>query len=96
MTVELRAGNRVLTLGKRPLLMGVVNASPDSFSDGGQWSTLDEQLALARSLVAAGAEILDVGGESGVTNSGCFFSSASRRRNKPSYSASLISGSSRT
>ena len=68
MTVELRAGDRALTLGKRPLLMGVVNASPDSFSDGGQWSTLDEQLALARSLVAAGAEILDVGGESGVTN----------------------------
>ena len=68
MTVELRAGDRVLKLGKRPLLMGVVNASPDSFSDGGQWSTLDQQLALARSLVAAGAEVLDVGGESGVTN----------------------------
>jgi dihydropteroate synthase len=67
-SLELRAGDRVLTLGKRPLLMGVVNASPDSFSDGGQWSTLDEQLALARSLGAAGAEILDVGGESGVTN----------------------------
>jgi len=67
-TVELRAGDRVLKLGKRPLLMGVVNASPDSFSDGGQWSTLDQQLALARSLVAAGAEVLDVGGESGVTN----------------------------
>jgi dihydropteroate synthase len=67
-SLELRAGDRVLTLGKRPLLMGVVNASPDSFSDRGQWWTLDEQLALARSLVAAGAEILDVGGESGVTN----------------------------
>jgi dihydropteroate synthase len=67
-SLELRAGDRVLTLGKRPLLMGVVNASPDSFSDRGYWSTLDEQLALARSLVAAGAEILDVGGESGITN----------------------------
>jgi dihydropteroate synthase len=67
-SVELRAGERVLQLGSRPLLMGVVNASPDSFSDGGRWPTLDDQFALARDLAAAGADALDVGGESGVTN----------------------------
>jgi dihydropteroate synthase len=67
-SVELRAGERVLQLGSRPLLMGVVNASPDSFSDGGRWPTLDDRVALARDLAAAGADALDVGGESGVTN----------------------------
>jgi dihydropteroate synthase len=67
-SVELRAGERVVQLGSRPLLMGVVNASPDSFSDGGRWPTLDDRVALARDLAAAGADALDVGGESGVTN----------------------------
>ncbi len=47
--------------------MGIVNASPDSFSDGGRHPTLDSQLGLAHELVAAGADILDVGGESART-----------------------------
>src|SRR5262249_52229112 len=47
--------------------MGVVNASPESFSDGGAYTTLDRQVARAEELVAAGAGIIDVGGESGVT-----------------------------
>jgi dihydropteroate synthase len=47
--------------------MGIVNASPDSFSDGGRYASLDAQLQLARELLAAGAEILDVGGESAST-----------------------------
>ena len=47
--------------------MGIVNASPDSFSDAVRLSTLDAQLAHARRLVADGADIVDVGGESGVT-----------------------------
>jgi len=47
--------------------MGVVNASPESFSDGGVYATLDQQVARAQELVAAGAGIIDVGGESGVT-----------------------------
>jgi dihydropteroate synthase len=51
-----------------PLVMGVVNASPESFSDGGRYSTLDARLELCSSLVAAGAEIVDVGGQSAVTN----------------------------
>jgi dihydropteroate synthase len=51
----------------RPLLMGIVNASPDSFSDAVRLGTVDAQLAHARRLVADGADIVDVGGESGVT-----------------------------
>jgi dihydropteroate synthase len=62
-----RAGDRVLELGARPWLMGIVNASPDSFSDGGSRPTLDAQLQLADELLAAGADILDIGGESAST-----------------------------
>jgi dihydropteroate synthase len=47
-----------------PLLMGVVNVTPDSFSDGGRWSTPDASIAHARDLLADGADILDIGGES--------------------------------
>ena len=47
--------------------MGVVNASPDSFSDGGRYGSLEERAALARELVAAGADIIDIGGESATT-----------------------------
>jgi dihydropteroate synthase len=57
-----------LELGDRPWLMGIVNATPDSFSDGGMWQTLEQRLELARSLLAAGAHLIDVGGESGVTH----------------------------
>jgi dihydropteroate synthase len=53
--------------GGRPWLMGIVNASPDSFSDGGRHASLDVQVALARELLDAGADILDVGGESAST-----------------------------
>jgi dihydropteroate synthase len=48
----------------RPLLMGVLNVTPDSFSDGGRFAELDAAIAQARALVAAGAEVLDLGGES--------------------------------
>jgi dihydropteroate synthase len=47
--------------------MGIVNASPDSFSDGGRHPTLDAQVRLARELLAAGADIVDIGGESATT-----------------------------
>ncbi len=65
---RLHAAGRILELGDRPRLMGIVNASPDSFSDGGRYSSLDQQLGLAAELLAAGADILDVGGESASTN----------------------------
>jgi dihydropteroate synthase len=48
----------------RPLLMGVVNVTPDSFSDGGKYATAEAALAHARALIEEGADILDIGGES--------------------------------
>jgi dihydropteroate synthase len=57
-----------LQLGGRVRLMGIVNATPDSFSDNGQWQTLKERVALAEQLLADGADLIDIGGESGVTN----------------------------
>jgi dihydropteroate synthase len=66
--LTVRAGARTLALGERPWLMGIVNATPDSFSDGGVHRTLDERVELARELLASGADVIDVGGESGVTN----------------------------
>jgi dihydropteroate synthase len=65
---SLQTAAGTLTLGARPWLMGIVNATPDSFSDEGRWQTLDERVGLARSLLDAGADIIDIGGESGVTN----------------------------
>jgi dihydropteroate synthase len=64
----LRAGEHTIELGRRSWLMGVVNASPDSFSDDGSARTLERRLGLAHELVAAGADILDVGGESARTD----------------------------
>jgi dihydropteroate synthase len=64
----LHAAGHVLELGERPWLMGIVNATPDSFSDSGVVRTLDERVELARSLLRDGADLIDIGGESGVTN----------------------------
>jgi dihydropteroate synthase len=51
-------------IGTRPLLMGIVNVTPDSFSDGGQFFNTSAALELAKRLAAEGADIIDVGGES--------------------------------
>ncbi|MBT8240028.1 MAG: dihydropteroate synthase [Acidimicrobiia bacterium] len=48
----------------RPLVMGILNVTPDSFSDGGEFNAADAALARAREMIAEGADILDVGGES--------------------------------
>ena len=48
----------------RPRLMGVVNVTPDSFSDGGRWAEPDAAIAHGRDLLADGADIIDIGGES--------------------------------
>ena len=60
---QLHCGNFFLALD-RPLVMGIVNVTPDSFSDGGQFLASDKAIAHARKLIADGADILDVGGES--------------------------------
>jgi dihydropteroate synthase len=54
----------VLTLGERPLLMGIVNVTPDSFSDGGERFRAEDAVAGARQLATEGADILDIGAES--------------------------------
>jgi dihydropteroate synthase len=65
---ELATSRGTLELGGRPWLMGVVNATPDSFSDAGRHRTLAQRVALAQSMLEAGAQVIDIGGESGVTN----------------------------
>lgn len=57
-------GNRSLELGKRTLVMGIVNVTPDSFSDGGDHLSPDAAVAHALKMLDAGADIIDVGGES--------------------------------
>jgi dihydropteroate synthase len=57
-------GGRSLELGKRTLVMGIVNVTPDSFSDGGQHFTPENAVAHALKLLDEGADMVDVGGES--------------------------------
>ncbi|QHZ59297.1 dihydropteroate synthase [Brevibacillus sp. NSP2.1] len=61
---ELNCGRYTLPLGERTLVMGILNVTPDSFSDGGRFVDLDHALAQARAMVEAGADIIDIGGES--------------------------------
>ena len=60
---QLDCGGRILTLD-RPRIVGIVNVTPDSFSDGGEHATLDAAVAHGRRLAEEGADALDVGGES--------------------------------
>ena len=57
-------GSRTLELGRRTLIMGVVNVTPDSFSDGGRYLEPEQAVARAEQMLADGAVIIDVGGES--------------------------------
>jgi len=51
-------------LGKRTLVMGILNVTPDSFSDGGKYNSVDRAVIQAKKLVQEGADIIDIGGES--------------------------------
>ncbi len=59
-----RLARRSLIYTERSLVMGVLNVTPDSFSDGGQFSSIERALARAKEMIAEGADILDIGGES--------------------------------
>lgn len=61
---ELRAGEHVLVVGGRTLVMGIVNVTPDSFSDGGWFYDFDVARAHALAMAEAGADLIDIGGES--------------------------------
>jgi len=58
-----RCRNRTIDL-TRPVVMGILNVTPDSFSDGGRYAALDAALERARQIVAEGAAIIDIGGQS--------------------------------
>ena len=51
-------------LDKDPVIMGILNVTPDSFSDGGKWNNVDAALKHTEQMIADGAKIIDVGGES--------------------------------
>ncbi|MEG5064794.1 dihydropteroate synthase [Microcoleus sp. B3-A4] len=56
--------NKVFEWGKRTYLMGVLNVTPDSFSDGGDFDTIESALAQAENMVKSGVDIIDIGGQS--------------------------------
>ena len=58
-----RTARRTIELD-RPLVMGILNVTPDSFSDGGKYASIDTALAHAEQMIADGADIIDIGGES--------------------------------
>lgn len=62
--MDWKLARRSLVVGDRTLVMGVLNVTPDSFSDGGQFSSLESAMARAEEMIAEGADILDIGGES--------------------------------
>jgi dihydropteroate synthase len=61
---QLKCRDRVVTIGGETLLVGILNITPDSFSDGGKFATVESALAQAVRLVEEGAAIIDVGGQS--------------------------------
>jgi dihydropteroate synthase len=77
---------------QRPSVMGILNATPDSFSDGGQHYTFDDAVGGAQAMIAAGADIIDIGGES--TRPGADFVDAAEeaRRTTPVIAALRAAG----
>lgn len=61
---QLRVGGRTLELGRRTVVMGVLNVTPDSFSDGGKFFRLQDAVTAALAMERAGADIVDIGAES--------------------------------
>lgn len=62
--LQWKLARRALQYGERTLVMGVLNVTPDSFSDGGQFFSFDQAIARAEQIIAEGADIIDIGGES--------------------------------
>ena len=56
--------DKTLSIGERTFIMGILNVTPDSFSDGGQYFSLDNAVAHALQMISEGADIIDIGGES--------------------------------
>ncbi len=60
----MKIGNREFDIKNKTYIMGILNVTPDSFSDGGKWNSLDVALKHAEEMAAEGAAIIDIGGES--------------------------------
>ena len=60
----MRIGNREFDVENRTYVMGILNVTPDSFSDGGKWNSMDRALVHVEEMLAEGMDILDIGGES--------------------------------
>ena len=60
----MRIGNREFDTKNQNYIMGILNVTPDSFSDGGKWNSYDAALRHAQEMIGDGAAIIDVGGES--------------------------------
>ena len=60
----LKCRNKEIELGRRTLIMGILNVTPDSFSDGGQHQSVSEAVKHAKKMLEEGADIIDIGGES--------------------------------
>lgn len=62
--VDIECGQHILKLGTRTYIMGILNVTPDSFSDGGKFNDADKAIEHAKEMVEQGADIIDIGGES--------------------------------
>lgn len=60
----MKIGNKILDLNSKTYIMGILNITPDSFSDGGEYNNLEKSLEKAREMIKDGVDILDLGGES--------------------------------
>ena len=60
----MKIGNRFFDTKNHTYIMGILNVTPDSFSDGGKWNHMDEALKHTEAMIADGADIIDIGGES--------------------------------
>lgn len=79
-------------MANSPLVFGILNVTPDSFSDGGLWASSDAALDHARAMVAAGADVIDVGGESTRPGAVRLDDGEERRRVEPVIRALVADG----
>lgn len=79
-------------MANRPLVFGVLNVTPDSFSDGGLWESPERAVEHARAMVAGGADVIDVGGESTRPGAARIDDGEERRRVEPVIRALVADG----
>ena len=60
----MKIGKNIFNLENEPVIMGILNVTPDSFSDGGKWNRMDAAFTHTEQMIKEGAKIIDIGGES--------------------------------